>query len=186
MKLMDYPQSAAYVEKCKGSLEACAKLLGFDLKKKTFKICGGYFSDSIDDYATEMIESAFTSALMQQVNIEMCLERDDIDAFAVSLGHLSATTAFLSSVVRKKGEHEGFLKFEAVRSGHQNTKQAKDKRRFQKWAREKNIRVENIQAILDDKTCPLDITKTYDWPTVRDWYREVYPDQLRGGRPQKT
>jgi len=185
LRLEDYPLCADYVKKCVRSLEACAKELGFDLKTKKLNIHEGYLSESIDDYTVEAVESAFTAALIQQINIHQCLERSDFDSFALSLAHLSATSAFLSSLVRKKTEHEASRKFERVRLGHETKQQAKDKTEFQAWVRQENILVTNIKNIWDEKTCPVHLMGNYDRETYRAWCTEVFPNQLRSGRPKK-
>ena len=186
MELSDYPQCSRWLVKCQTSLNACLTALGVDLKRlrptreNPLALHAGYLDGSLDDYDPKSLESAILVARLAQDGIEDALERGDIDSFAYNLSRLTRTVADLSALVARRDEHAAHKK---VREGHLNRAKATAKTTFQNWVRNGKIRVRQIGEVFDLPGCPV-TEGEHVTGTLRDWYREIYPDQLQGGRPK--
>jgi hypothetical protein len=110
------PQAIAHFEKCRASLRACAKAFGLDLETSGTRLKRAANADVADDYDTDAVEAVVLHCTMLESSADFAIARGDNDGFAVNVAQLSGMLGYLSTLVRREGEHKQLSSVRAGRS----------------------------------------------------------------------
>ena len=116
------------------------------------------------------------SVLRAIYDLSQALSKDD--------KNLIANTSIAVGLAVSRAHAEPYEKTAKSLTGYKDRVSNLQKESFQKWIRENKDRVTDCRNIKDLKEIEHIRNIKISDETLKKWFKEIYPDQLKGGRPK--